>query len=162
MANLKKPKCKQCKFWEYTKTLGSPVVPVWHCRSGFTPWADAFGSCIKRADREIYYRTEWDGKYGKCSHSVKLSEIDNKNVSFKKDPLLKEYEIRKKRYLDLYAPREGCTPCAYCGKQVPNDKLVKHRIIFQGLVNGKRKLKEQVMNFCSGECAMNEQCSREG
>lgn len=48
------------------------------------------------------------------------------------------------------------------GKQVPNDKLVKHRIIFQGLVNGKRKLKELVMNFCSGECAMNEQCSREG
>jgi hypothetical protein len=37
---------------------------------------------IKKADREIYYRTEWDGKYGKCSHSVKLSEIDNKNVSF--------------------------------------------------------------------------------
>lgn len=89
MANLKKPKCKQCKFWEYTKTLGSPVVPVLHCRSGFTP-------------------------------------------------------------------------CAYCGKQVPNDKLVKHRIIFQGLENGKRKIKEQVMNFCSGECAMNEQCSREG
>lgn len=117
---------------------------------------------IKKADREIYYRTEWDGKYGKCSHSVKLSEIDNKNVSFKKDHLLKEYEIRKKRYLDLYAPREGCTPCAYCGKQVPNDKLVKHRIILQGLENGKRKIKEQVMNFCSGECAMNEQCSREG
>lgn len=48
------------------------------------------------------------------------------------------------------------------GIKVPNDKLVKHRIIFQGLVNGKRKIKEQVMNFCSGECAMNEQCSREG
>lgn len=48
------------------------------------------------------------------------------------------------------------------GIKVPNDKLVKHRIIFQGLVNGKSKLKEQVMNFCSGECAMNEQCSREG
>lgn len=75
MANLKKPKCKQCKFWEYTKTLGSPIVPVWHCRSGFTPWADALGDCIKRAER---------------------------------------------------------------------------------------KIKEQVMNFCSGECAMNEQCSREG
>lgn len=62
----------------------------------------------------------------------------------------------------IHTIREGCTPCAYCGKQVPNDKLVKHRIIFQGLENGKRKIKEQVMNFCSGECAMNEQCSREG
>lgn len=72
------------------------------------------------------------------------------------------YEIPDADSLDLYAPREGCTPCAYCGKQVPNDKLVKHRIIFQGLENGKRKIKEQVMNFCSGECAMNEQCSREG
>lgn len=38
----------------------------------------------------------------------------------------------------------------------------EQRIIFQGLENGKRKIKEQVMNFCSGECAMNEQCSREG
>lgn len=35
MANDKK--CKTCKLWVFTTTLGSPDVPVWHCRSGFTP-----------------------------------------------------------------------------------------------------------------------------
>ena len=32
-------KCKQCKCWEFTKTIGSPDVPEWHCRYGFTPSA---------------------------------------------------------------------------------------------------------------------------
>ena len=79
MANLKKPKCKQCKFWEYTKTLGSPVVPVWHCRSGFTPWADAFGSCIKRAERNFKAYLK-DKKEHPGSYSVysKQMEIDFK------------------------------------------------------------------------------------
>lgn len=35
-----KPKCKDCPFWEYTKTLGSPDVPEWHCRDGFSPSED--------------------------------------------------------------------------------------------------------------------------
>ena len=30
-------KCQLCKCWMYSVTLGSPDVPVWHCRYGFTP-----------------------------------------------------------------------------------------------------------------------------
>jgi len=33
-------KCKRCKCWVYTETLGSPDVPEWHCRHGFTPSSD--------------------------------------------------------------------------------------------------------------------------
>ena len=33
-------KCKQCKCWVFTKTLGSPDAPEWHCRHGFTPSSD--------------------------------------------------------------------------------------------------------------------------
>lgn len=50
-----KPKCKRCKFYVFTPTLGSPDVPVWHCRSGFTPhfWVDfeppIFSPCYELA-----------------------------------------------------------------------------------------------------------------
>ena len=79
MANLKKPKCKQCKFWEYTKTLGSPIVPVWHCRSGFTPWADALGDCIKRAERNFksYLKDKKEHPESYSGYSKQL-EIDFK------------------------------------------------------------------------------------
>lgn len=30
-------KCRECKSWEFTKTLRSPDVPEWHCRYGFSP-----------------------------------------------------------------------------------------------------------------------------
>ena len=79
MANFKKPKCKQCKFLEYTKTLGSPVVPVWHCRSGFTPWEDAFGGCIKRAERNFkaYLKDKKEHPESYSGYSKQL-EIDFK------------------------------------------------------------------------------------
>lgn len=33
-------KCKGCKCWVYSETLGSPDVPEWHCCHGFTPSSD--------------------------------------------------------------------------------------------------------------------------
>lgn len=39
-------RCKQCKQWIFSRTLGSPDTPEWHCRHGFKPTAD----CQEMAD----------------------------------------------------------------------------------------------------------------
>jgi hypothetical protein len=55
---IKAPKkCRECKNYIFSKTLGSPETNVWHCRDGFTPSADNF--CKKLAasnaiDRKHY------------------------------------------------------------------------------------------------------------
>lgn len=33
-------KCVRCRYFEFTETLGSKDVKVWHCRDGFTPSND--------------------------------------------------------------------------------------------------------------------------
>ena len=38
-------KCQDCRYWEYTITLGSLNEPEWHCRDGFTPSKD----CVNMA-----------------------------------------------------------------------------------------------------------------
>lgn len=48
-------RCKMCKRWIFSKTLGSPDIPEWHCRYGFTPSED----CQKMAD----YNDECKIKY---------------------------------------------------------------------------------------------------
>lgn len=35
-----KKKCLTCPYWEFTKTIGSPEEPEWHCRDGFSPSPD--------------------------------------------------------------------------------------------------------------------------
>ena len=55
---LREPKkCQQCRFFEYSRTIGSPNVDVWHCRYGFSPNK----SCHDLAEynkriKEKYYR----------------------------------------------------------------------------------------------------------
>lgn len=48
-------RCKQCKQWIFSRTLGSPDTTEWHCRHGFTPTPD----CQKMAD----YNDECKRKY---------------------------------------------------------------------------------------------------
>lgn len=55
----KKPKCKECPHWEYTKTIGSPDVPEWHCRFGFSP----SDSCQEMAEYNIKCKREWYKKH---------------------------------------------------------------------------------------------------
>lgn len=50
-------KCWRCKRWILSTTIGSPDVPEWHCRHGFTPSDD----CQKMEDynddcKRQYYR----------------------------------------------------------------------------------------------------------
>ena len=43
-------KCKKCKFWIFSVTLGSPNIPIWHCSHGFVPYPD----CIIEAEYAEY------------------------------------------------------------------------------------------------------------
>lgn len=83
-----------------------------------------------------------------------------------------DLEAESNRRRELFAPREGYSPCAYCRRQVPNESLVKHRIIGRGRKpvwnswknkwEDKACITEQDLMFCSGTCAAHEQMSREG
>ena len=50
-------KCRECKHWIFSTTIGSLKVPEWHCRHGFTPSSD----CQDEAEYSVkcqrdYYR----------------------------------------------------------------------------------------------------------
>lgn len=45
----KRPKCTECEFWVFTKTLRSPDSPGWHCESGFKPKITDWYNCQEMA-----------------------------------------------------------------------------------------------------------------
>lgn len=54
-------KCKSCKFWIFSKTLGSGDVPIWHCRDGFSPSKDCIDIAKYNAKiRKLYYKKHPD------------------------------------------------------------------------------------------------------
>jgi hypothetical protein len=81
-------------------------------------------------------------------------------------------EERAKELKELFAPREGYSPCRYCRKQVPTDSLIEETIIgrgrktvwnsWKGIYENKACVTKERLKFCSGQCAANEQMSREG
>lgn len=95
--------------------------------------------------------------------AVRLTKIDDDLYSFDEKLITPALEAAQKRYDEFYAPREGCIPCDYCRKQVPIDKVVKHKLIYRGRNQyGKAVVLEQMRNYCSSECAFNDQCAHEG
>lgn len=46
---MEKPKCKNCHYYKFSITLGSPDTPIWHCRYGFTPFCHTWGKCTDMA-----------------------------------------------------------------------------------------------------------------
>lgn len=101
--------------------------------------------------------------------SYKLSDITPaKGLAFNESELQEE----SKRRQELYTPREGYEPCAYCKKQTPINQLIQHRIIGRGRKqvwnNWKKRYENKAcvteanLKFCSSQCAGNEQMSREG
>ena len=48
-------RCRECEHFELSKTLGSPDVPEWHCRFGFTPSDD----CQDMAEYNMKQRREY-------------------------------------------------------------------------------------------------------
>ena len=103
------------------------------------------------------------------SGAYKYNEIiPSKGIAFNEEDLKGESERRN----ELYAPKENHTACCYCRKQTPNDKLIESTIIGRGRkqvwndwknrYEDKACVTQDKLKFCSGNCAGNEQMSREG
>ncbi len=117
---------------------------------------------VLTTEGEIIFHASHNDKY-KTSTGIWLSEIDNDHYAFDEESLSDAIAKHNKIYDEKYAPREGCIPCDYCKKQVPLDKVVKQKIWYRGRDSfGIARSLTRIGNFCSGECAMNEQCSCEG
>jgi len=119
---------------------------------------------IKSSERIIYANYKDFGTGAYKFHDV----VPEKGVSFYEQDLVSEADRRNK----LYAPKDGHTACAYCRKQTPNENLVQKVIIgrgrkrvfnnWKGRYEDKACVTEDKLLFCSGNCAGNEQMSREG
>ena len=91
-----------------------------------------------------------------------------KGLSFNRTDLELEAEQRR----EMYAPREGYSPCQYCRKQVPTESMISSIIIgrgrsqvwnsWKGVYESKACVTRERLMFCSSKCAGNEQMSREG
>ena len=85
-----------------------------------------------------------------------------RNMAFDPADHKEKIEADRKEYEEYYKPREGYVACERCGKQIPEDQAVKHKLIYQGTLYGKKAVLSRVATFCSGQCAMDEQMSLEG
>lgn len=111
---------------------------------------------------DIVFTIRRNTNYGYISCCVPLNSINNDRFSFNKNGLDETIKKHNEEYHRLFKPKDGYTACEYCGKQTPNDKLVREKIIYQDYKNGKKCVVTHDGVFCSDECAHNEQCSREG
>lgn len=111
---------------------------------------------------EILFYVKRNTNYGWDSYYICLEKIDNNYYSFDEDDLNESIKRHNEEYHKLYEPRPSFTACEHCGRQTPNDRLVREKIIYQDYKNGKKCVANHDGVFCSEECAHNEQCSREG
>jgi hypothetical protein len=119
---------------------------------------------IQTVERIIYVHYKDFG-----SGAFRFNEVlPEKGISFNENDL-KEISERRNQ---LYAPKENHTACCYCRKQTPNDQLIESTIIGRGRkqtwnswknrYEDKACVTQEKLKFCSGQCAGNEQMSREG
>ena len=86
-----------------------------------------------------------------------------RNFSLSKSDFDEKIKADREEYERTYKPREGYVKCEYCGKQVPENEVVKYKLIYQAWDNLRgRYVTSRIGTFCSGECAMNKQMSLEG
>lgn len=110
----------------------------------------------------IVYKTDY-GAEG-------AEQYDKINETFVFEP--SRLEERAKELKELFAPREGYTPCKYCGKQVQTENMIESTIIgrgrkqvwssWKGRYESKACVTKEQYKFCSKQCAAYEQMSREG
>lgn len=114
---------------------------------------------------EVFFLTVQQDAQGRWTthSSVWLKDIDDDHYGFSKEALAPAIERHNRIYEEQYAPREGCVPCSYCRKQVPLDKVVKSTLIYRSRDRyGKAYVAQEVRDYCSGQCAYNDQCAHEG
>lgn len=107
------------------------------------------------------------------SNGISGFSIDKlSNYLTKEQAEAKSLEIIEKNKQEEILLQNGHTRCRYCKNIVPDSEIVKRKIIGRGRKNVWNQWKnrfdykaivtEEMMNFCSGNCAGNEQMSREG
>lgn len=85
------------------------------------------------------------------------------NFGLNKSDFDEKTKADKEEYERNYKPREGYVKCERCGKQVPENEVVKYKLIYQAWDSRRgRYVTSRVGTFCSGNCALNEQMSLEG
>lgn len=118
---------------------------------------------LQSAEPDLLIHVDRLEKYGRTQRGVRGKDIDGVKYAWTREELAPIIERYRREYEENYAPREGCVACERCGKQVPADKVVRFKLIYQGLDQYRnRRVMERVGSFCSGECAANEQMSLEG
>jgi hypothetical protein len=121
-------------------------------------------------DLEVIFYVERNTPQWKSSKGIRYSKdkgfedrYGKINYSFNKDDFNERIENDRKEYEEHYAPREGYVACERCGKQVPENEVVKYKLIYQTWDSCRgRYVASRIGTFCSGECALNEQMSLEG
>lgn len=99
--------------------------------------------------------TNWSGGVSRTSRSYSLVEvITNPNYSFNKEDLAPIMA----RNREMYEPRDGCEPCAYCGKQTKIEDMY-HRTVISYKTYGPGGKSSA---YCSSDCAMYDQYAHDG
>lgn len=115
---------------------------------------------------DVFFSIERSDKYGKTSSGLRYvvgSGFTDKNVSLDPKDFDEKIKADKEEYEKYYKPREGCVACERCGKQVPIENVVKYKLIYQSWDSRYgRRVVNRIGQFCSGDCALNEQMSLEG
>lgn len=71
-----KPRCRDCKYYVFTKTLGSPDTPVWHCRDGFSPRQDQPKKGIEDC-RKMAMHNDWATALYQQEHAQQLTLFED-------------------------------------------------------------------------------------
>ena len=74
-----KKKCLTCPYWEFTKTIGSPDEPEWHCRDGFSPSPDCQEGAAyndKCMEEHPEQRPSWWKPVQKPKKSPEVTQLD--------------------------------------------------------------------------------------
>ena len=86
-----------------------------------------------------------------------------RNFGLTKSDFDEKIKADQEEYERTYKPREGYVKCERCGKQVPENEVVKYKLIYQAWDSSRGKyVTSRIGTFCSGNCALNEQMSLEG
>lgn len=153
--------CPEVKKWEVKKMLISPIYPI--------PLRPRIQKRANRKDVEnmakylealrknpqllllfIYCKI---GSYS-TSFVYERDFIEKKDAAFSIEELQPEIDRRNEIYLANYAPRPGYTPCRFCNKQIPNDKIIMRHVFGRNF--------DATLPFCSNDCAISFQCGLEG
>lgn len=121
-------------------------------------------------DLEVIFYVERNTPQWKSSMGIRYSKdkgfedrYGKINYSFNKGDFNERVESDREEYEKYYAPREGYVACERCGKQVPENEVVKYKLIYQAWDSCRgRYVASRIGVFCSGECALNEQMALEG